>query len=388
MPAPVPPVVVPAGPGSGRLPAWFPRAVVFVLVAVAVFQAVLWTAAQLAGFLGLIFLAWLLSIAMEPVVGWLTARGMRRGLATGLTMASGALLFSVFLAVFGTLLVDQIAGLITSLPDAVSAALTWANETFNLDLDVETLPATIGLGADNLQAIVANMAPGVLGVLAAIVGGVFQGVTMLFFTFYMSAQAPQLQRLVSSWFPPARQHVVATVWRITVEKTGGYVTSRLILAILNAAFMAIALVILQVPYWLPLAIWAGVVSQFIPNVGTYIGIALPALFALANDPVDAVWIVALGTVYQGLENYLLAPRITARTVSIHPAVAFASVLVGALLFGALGALVSVPVAAAIQSVIETYGKRYELVSGLDVPDDPDFPEEEQDAPGGADLPVT
>lgn len=385
MPAPVPPVVAPADPDPARLPAWFPRALVLTLVAIAVFQGVLWTGGRLGGLIGLVFLAWLTSIAMEPIVAWLARKGMRRGVATGLTMGALGLAFSGFLTVFGTLLVDQVTGLVVGLPDALSAVLTWANETFNLDLDTTSLPDAIGLTPEDIQKIVTDMAPGVLGVLASIVGGVFQGVTLLFFAFYMSAQAPQLQRLVSSWFPPRRQHVVSTVWRITVEKTGGYVTSRMILAIVCTAYMAIVLVILDVPYWLPMAIWAGVVSQFIPTIGTYIGIALPALIALANDPWDAVWVIALGTAYQGLENYLLAPRITARTVSIHPAVAFASVLAGAALFGALGALVSVPVAAAIQSVVETYGKRYELAPDPNLPADPAAPAEEDEASADAEV---
>lgn len=385
MSAPERPTTAPAtATRNNRLPGWFPRAVVLVLVAVAIYHAVLWAGGQLAGLIGLLFLAWLASIAMEPAVAWMAKRGMRRGLATGITMGGLAIVGSAFLTVFGALLVDQVTGLVVALPDALTSLLTWANETFNLELDVSSLPAAIGLTPEDIQKIVTDMAPGIFGVIASIVGGVFQGVTLLFFAFYMSAQAPQLQRLVSSWFPTNRQHVVSTVWRITVEKTGGYVNSRMILAVLCAAFMAVAMVILGVPYWLPLAIWTGVVAQFIPTVGTYIGIALPALIALTNDPWDAVWVIALGTAYQGLENYLLAPRITAATVSIHPAVAFAAVIAGASLFGAIGALVSVPVAAAVQAVIETYGRRYELAEDLDLADLPGGPGEGGPKGGGED----
>jgi predicted PurR-regulated permease PerM len=139
--------------------------------------------------------------------------------------------------------------------------------------------------------------------------------------------------------------------------------SRLVLAVLNAAATGVLLWLLAVPYWLPLAIWAGVVSQFIPTVGTYLAIALPALIALSDQPADAVWVVVFGIVYQQVENYLIGPRITARTVAIHPAVAFGAVVAGASLFGPMGALVSIPVVAAVQAVIETYGHRYELVDG-------------------------
>ena len=85
-----------------------------------------------------------------------------------------------------------------------------------------------------------------------------------------------------------------------------------------------------VPFWLPLGVWTGLVSQFIPTVGTYLAIALPTLVALAKQPIDALWVIVFATAYQQVENYLLAPRITSQTVQIHPAVAFGSVIAAGL----------------------------------------------------------
>ena len=67
-------------------------------------------------------------------------------------------------------------------------------------------------------------------------------------------------------------------------------------------------------------------------------------------------------VYQQIENYFVPPRITRSTLEIHPAVAFGSVIVGSALFGAIGALLAIPVVATVQSVITVYGRRYELVA--------------------------
>jgi predicted PurR-regulated permease PerM len=170
-----------------------------------------------------------------------------------------------------------------------------------------------------------------------------------------------MRRTISSWFPARQQQVISTVWETSVEKAGGYVVSRLILGAVSAVGTGIFLMAIGVPYWLPLALWTGVVSQFVPTLGTYLAIALPAIIAAANQPIDGLWVVLFGTAYQQVENYVLHPRITSKTVSIHPAVAFGSVIVGASLFGAIGALVSVPVVAVLQALVETYGRRYELV---------------------------
>jgi predicted PurR-regulated permease PerM len=356
-----------------RVPPWFRRAVVFVLVAVAVYQAVVWALLNLRGFLGLLFLAWLFAISIEPVVQRLTRLGARRGAATGIVLFALVLLTAGFLATFGALLVDQLGELVASLPDVVRSVVANANRRFGTDLAPDQIVEALNLTPDRLQELAGQLAPGVLGVVTSVLGVVFQFFTFLLFGYYMSAQGPALQNTVSRWFPPRQQQVIATVWRIAVEKTGGYVLSRLVLAVIATIVTGATLLVLDVPFWLPLAIWTGVVSQFIPTIGTYLAIALPALVALAGDPLDALWVVIVGTVYQQVENYLVAPRVTARTVSIHPAVAFGAVIVGAALFGPLGALVSIPVVAAIEAVIDTYGHRYELVDAADA-----------EAPAGAD----
>lgn len=355
-------------PAPWQAPPWLRRGVVFALVALAAYQIAVWAFDSLSGFLGLLFLAWLFAISMEPVVHRLERRGMRRGLATGLVMLGVVGLVAVFVAVFGALLVDQLGQLIRALPGAVRNVVAWANDTFDTDVRSGDIVDALQLTPDRIQQFAQDLTPGLVGFVTAIIGTLFQGFTLLLFAFYMSAEGPKLRDTVSRRFPPRQQRVIATVWTIAVEKTGGYVVSRLVLAALGALVTGVFLAVLGVPYWLPLAIWTGLVSQFIPTIGTYLAILLPALIALAAQPTDAIWVIVFATVYQQIENYVLMPRITSRTVDIHPAVAFGAVVVGASLFGPMGGLVSIPVVAAIQAVIETYGHRYELVDAADPPD--------------------
>lgn len=354
-----------------QLPAGFRRGVVFVLVALAGYQVAVWLFQGLRGFLGLVFLAWLFSISMEPVVARLEHRGWRRGLATGAVLVGLALAVLAFVAVFGALLVTQLSELVTGLPAVVADAVAWANATFGTTLRPGDVIDALDLTPARTGEIAQDLAPGLVGIVASLFGFLFQALTLTLFTFYMSAQAPQLRRTVSSWFPPRQQAIISTVWEIAVEKTGSYVMSKLVLAVVSSFVTGILLWALGVPSWLPLAIWTGFVSQFIPTVGTYVAIAIPALVALAADPLDGLWVVLFGIAYQQVENYLLGPRITSRTMAIHPAVGFGAAIVGATLFGALGALVSVPVVAAVQALVQTYGHRYELVGESSEPDEED-----------------
>jgi predicted PurR-regulated permease PerM len=154
-----------------------------------------------------------------------------------------------------------------------------------------------------------------------------------------------------------------------------------------------------VPYWLPLSLLVGITAQFIPVVGTYIGIAIPLLFVVFQSPLTAVWIILFATVYQQIETYLFTPRISNRTMDVNSGIALAAVFVGAAIWGPIGALIGIPLAAAVVAVVGTYGRRYELVPELaapeleddeeegDVDEDPPPPDEEPRTPSDDDAPV-
>lgn len=336
------------------------RVLIAILIAVAFYQVSGWLFHNLKGFLGLLFLAWLFSITLEPIVHWLNSKGLPRGAATGIVLVGLITASSAFIAVFGTLLAEQFAQLLTALPPAVERATAWANETFDTEFVVSR--ELITLSPAGIRDLAERFTPGLVEIVSTLLGAIFQTLTFLLFVFYMSAQGPQLRRTIAQRFPARQQRLISTVWETSVEKAGGYVVSRFILAVCSTLVTATVFLIIDIPYWLPLALWTGVVSQFIPTLGTYLAIGLPALVAAAADPTKGLWVVGFGFVYQQIENYLLQPRITAHTVDIHPAVAFGSVIVGAALFGAAGALVAVPVIAVIQALTQSYLHRYDLVS--------------------------
>lgn len=353
----------PAGPSPwGMTSAQIRSAAIAVLVVVVAFQAGSWLLVRLSDLLILIGVSWLLSVAMEPVVLWLTARGLRRGLASALTLLGIVASTLAFLALFGTMLFSQLASLIRSLPNVVADVLTWVNERFSLSLDVAELAGRIDPGA--ISSTLGGFAGGIVGVVNALVGALISLLMVMLFTFYMSADGPALRRTIGSWLPRRSQQVFVRVWDITVEKTGGFVISKLVLATVSAVAHAALYLILDVPYWLPMALFTGIVSQFIPAVGTYIAIAIPLLFVVFDNPVAAIVIIVFATVYQQVENLLLSPKISRLTMDVHPAIAVASVIVGATLLGPIGAIIAIPVAAAIVAVIDTYGQRYELIPEL------------------------
>ncbi|MDN5766944.1 MAG: AI-2E family transporter [Humibacillus sp.] len=326
-----------------------------------------------------LIMAWLGSIALEPAVGRL-ARHMKRGLATGLVMLAILVFFIGFFAAFGALLAQQVTNLVRSLPGVIDSAVAWANSTFDLSLDTATLANQLGISPGRVATIGADLAGGLLGFVAQLVGGIFSMFTIGLFLFYLSADAPRLQRWIARLLPPRRQEVFVVAWDLAVQKTGGYVAARVVLALICGSFTAAFLLIIGMDYWLALGLWTGVVAQFVPTIGTYIAIALPVIVGLTSaEPVDGVLALAFALAYQQVENLTIEPKISANAVDLHPAVGFASVLLGASLFGVAGALVAVPVAALGLSLFQIYSRKYELLPQL-APDQGAQPRE-QPAPG-------
>lgn len=340
------------------------RFLIMAVLAVLALQVINHVWGALAGFLFNLLLAWLIAISVDPIVSALARRGMRRGLATGIVALSGLVLLALFIWLLGSVLAQQVTELVLALPALVLDIVDWVNGTFDARIDPVTFTQDLNLTSQQITQIASYLAGGILGVFTSVVGAVFDFVTIIVFAFYFSADAPRIKRWIASWLPPARQVVFINVWDISVQKAGGFVISKVALASISAFFHAGFFALIDIPYWLPMGIFAGVVSQFIPTIGTYIGVAFPALFAAFDDPLDVLWIILFATVYQQVENYVLTPKISTRTMDINSGVALASVFIGAALFGPIGAIIGIPLAAIVIAVSEAYGQRYALHSSV------------------------
>ena len=356
---------------SSAAPAWLPRAVLTVsLVLLGVFAA-LWVAGRLRGLLFMIFVSLFLAVAIEPAVQFLARLNWKRGLATGVVLLVVILLGVGFLAALLPLFVAQASTLIENLPDYLAGIQDWLDglQFFDVELFDERLTEQLeGLGS-MIGQIGGTVAGGALWLGTSIANFIFQVITILLFTFYMVAEGPKMRRTVLSFLAPERQREALRIWEIAVAKTGGYIYSRMLLAGVAAGFTAIVLSVLGLDYVLALSLWVGLISQFVPVVGTYIAMFLPALVAVVDRPIKALWVIAALTAYQQIENYFVAPRITARTMAIHPAVSIGAVIAGASLMGPIGAVLALPVAAIIQAVASTAANRHDLIDDSALHDD-------------------
>ena len=350
------------------MPPWVKRAIVwFWLGGLGAFYAV-----GLVRALRTLFVVLLVSLfvafALEPAVNFLARRGIRRGWGTAAVFAVVTLMVAGFSAVVGTALASETTHLIERAPGYIDDIGGWLDDTFGLELEFDTLKDEF-LEGGGLQDLASRFADDVVNVGTTVASLLFQLFTVALFTFYLVAEGPKLRRMVSSRLSERQAAVVTEIWDLAMDKTGGYLYSRTILALISALVHWGAFALLDVPSPVALALWVGVVSQFIPAIGTYIAGVLPVLVALLHDPKTGLWVLIVIVAYQQLENYLLSPRITAHTMEIHVALAFGSVIAGTALLGIVGAFLALPVAATAQAFISSWLSRKDGNAEKADPDD-------------------
>ncbi len=361
-----PTVVVPSTQGKLDVNVGFNRSSVWrsgliLMSLVAGLLLALWLFSVLSHFLFLVVLAWLFAIALEPGIRWLIHHGRSRGASTAI-MGGGAILVALVLAaIFGQLFFTQISDFVRGVPDLTTSVIDWVNGKFGTTIDPTTITSKLNLDPSQIASWAGSLSGGVLGVVGSLSSVLFDLVTVLVFGFYFAADGPDFVRTMASWLPPRGQQVFITVSEIAIAKTGGYVVSKIVLAAASAFFHAIFFAAIGVPYWLPFALFVGITAQFVPIVGTYLGIILPVLATVFASPWKALAIIAFAAVYQQIETYYFTPRVSKRTMDVNPAIALAAVFVGAAIWGPIGALIGIPLAAAGVSILDTYSQRYDLV---------------------------
>ena len=343
------------------MPKWVPRAIVLfwmmflaALVARELFH-------QLSSFLLLVLVSIFLALAIEPGVNRLAKRGWRRGSGTLLIIFGVISFLGVFLGAVGTLVGNQVADVLKNSEMYVSDTVDFVNNTFNANIDPAEVNASIADPTGPVQKFIKRQQGKVISLSVNALGASLQLLTIVLFTFYLVADGPRLRRVICSRLPESKQRAVLRTWELAIEKTGGYLYSRALLALVSAFFHWIAFQAIGTPAPIAMALWVGIVSQFLPVVGTYLAGILPLMLTFFDSPFKALLVVAFVLVYQQLENYLISPRITARTLHVHAAVAFGSAIVGGAILGPVGAVLALPAAAMIQALVGSWGPRHDVV---------------------------
>jgi predicted PurR-regulated permease PerM len=357
--------------GGGWLPPrWILVAVVLFWVGSVVTDVVVLTWSRVDDLVLLLVLSLFFSLAIEPGTNWLVRRGWRRGRATLLIIFGVLVAIGAFLGAMGTLIGTQIADLLSNLEVYISDTVERINNWFGTSIDAAQVIDQFNDPNGAVQNFISAQRGDALRLTGRALNGLFATFSIVLFTFYFVADGPRMRRSICSRLRPSAQVRVLRVWELAIDKTGGYLYSRLLLSAVSAVFHGIVFASADVRSPIALALWVGLISQFLPVIGTYFAAVLPVVITFLDSPIRALVVFGIIIVYQQFENYVISPKVTARTMELHPAIAFGAALAGLSILGPSGALLALPVAAMGQAIASETGRRHATVDSGLLDDDP------------------
>ncbi|RIJ78269.1 AI-2E family transporter [Nakamurella silvestris] len=294
------------------------------------------------GVLILIGLALFLAVGMEPAVAWLVAHRFPRWLGVLVVIGVVVGVIAAFFAAAIPALVTQGEQLAAAAPGYLKQAndhssfIGRLNDQFHLE--------------DKLQKLLDNSAPGLttglIGAGVAVFSALADSLIVFVLTVYFLADMPRLRRFAYRLVPHTRRPRAILIGDEILSKVGSYVLGNLIVSAVAGGLTYVWLIVFDVPYAFLLAIMVALLD-LVPVVGSTIAGIIVALVTLTISLPLTLATVAFFVVYRLGEDYLLVPRIIGRRVQIPALVTVVSVLIGGALLGILGALVAIPVAAAL-----------------------------------------
>jgi predicted PurR-regulated permease PerM len=350
-----------------------------ILLTVAAFSALLYLLVQVRSTLLLLGIAIFLAVALGPAVDVFARRGLPRA---GAILVVYLCIFFVFGGVLSLIvppvvngatdLSQDIPGYVGDLRDSktIRDFDDKYDVTTKLQEEANKLPNKLGDAAGALQSIATGF-----------VNAAFQMLTILTMTFFLLLDGKRITNFLITRFGRHREERLRDVAERIYKSTSGYVAGALTISAINGVLTFIVLTILGVPFAVPLAVMMSFFG-LIPLVGATIGGVLILIVTLFTDFPSATIIYGIFLIlYQQVENNVLQPFIFKRTVNVPPLAVIVAILAGSSVLGIVGALVAIPIAAALQIVFKEYYAGQTTVSGsVILPDE--LPPPDASGPGG------
>src|SRR4051812_13188131 len=302
-----------------------------------------------------IFIAGFLAIALSGPVNFLQ-RPMRRGFAVALTYIALILVPVLIIAALVPPIITQGNNLANSLPsyaEDLSNTIQKNSQLRRIERDYD-ITGKLQEQASKLPAKLGDAAGVLSSIGVGIVNSVFAGITIIVLSVFMLNSGRGALDAYADRHPTERAEWMKRLYDRIGATVGNYVAGALVQATIAGVTAWIVLMILGVPYALPLAVVVFLLD-LVPLVGATLGAIIVGVVTLFTHfpTVTIIWVI-FSIVYQQVENTVIQPRIQARAVAVHPFVVLVSVLFGSTLFGVIGALLAIPVAAALQITIREF----------------------------------
>jgi predicted PurR-regulated permease PerM len=307
----------------------------------------------------LLLAAIILSTGLTPVINRLEVAGLSKKWGMLILFAGLTLLAILFIWFALPPILDQGAAIGGALGEGYTLLLEQLHRMPNIYIHrlLVALPPDLPslLQATGEAAEQANQTDGktMFEQLQHLVVAVFPVIAVILLAIYWTLEKERIRQAALLLVPIQRRVEVRELLLEIDAKVGGYLMGQGLLSLSIGILALIAYMLIGLPNALLLAVFAGLMEA-VPLIGPFIG-AIPAiLIALTISPMSALWVVLATAVIQQIENNLLVPRVMKRTIGVSPLVTLLALIAFGSLFGILGALIALPLAAVIQLILERY----------------------------------
>jgi predicted PurR-regulated permease PerM len=301
----------------------------------------------------LVGLGLFIAAGLDPVVTWLVRHGMPRWAAVVAVLVGAIVVAGGFLALAIPPLVSQTAELAKHLPNYAhtlqdhNSTIGKLNARYHIEKELKTLLSSKG----------STLAEGVLGAGEVVLSTASSIFIVGVLSIYFLAGLPRIKLFAYRLVPHSRRPRAILIGDEILAKVGGYVLGNLITSLIAGIGTYLWMISLSIPYPVLLGLVVALLD-LIPIIGSTIGGAIVTLVALTVSLPIAVATLCFYIAYRLAEDYLIVPRVIGRTVRVPAALTVVSLLVGGALLGIVGALVAIPVAAAVRLLVDEIGFRW------------------------------
>jgi predicted PurR-regulated permease PerM len=293
-------------------------------------------------------IALFVAISLDPAVRWLVRKGVRRSVAVTIIFLIALALVAAFLMSVIPAMVSQFRGLVDDLPKYLSqlqdrsGRFRELSDRFNLTRQIQSF----------ISSVPSRLGSGLFGLTGRIFGALFSTLTVLVLAIYFMADLPRLRNGLVRLFPRARRSQLGRVADVVIDKVGAYMIGNILISLVAGLAAFVCFAALKVPFSVPLA-FVVALTDLIPMIGATLGAVIAVVLTLFASKLwpTTVLVAIFFVVYQQLENYFIAPRILRSTVNLSAAAVLLAGLIGATALGLVGALMAIPVAAAMKVLL-------------------------------------
>lgn len=308
----------------------------------------------------------IIASAIEPIANWLQERRIPRVLGVLAVYAAAVIIIGAVIYLVVPPLIAEIQRLAERFPALLqqlfnqvqNSSLQRNNVIFDRVGDYVS-EAADRLSLINPQLFTGNLTGGIgtfATVLASVVGSLVSGIMVIVISFYLAVREKGIENFLRSVVPSKHETYVIHLWQRTQHKMARWVQGQLVLALIIGFLVYVGLSFLQIPFAITLALLAAVL-ELIPMAGPILA-GIPAVaLGFTESPLTGVLTIALYIVVHQIESHIVAPQVMRRALGLSPVIVILALLVGAKLYGIMGILLSVPLAAALNEIFDDLTER-------------------------------